>query len=150
MATQKANKETGLTVFNIPSVLEKLNAKLASLEQITGSNYKSTAGVLEGSGVDIQKETKIENLIRAYGSVLARETAFNNAAQDLNISKYPVFKVNNGSAEDIKHDVKLRIAILEHADTVEKLKGFKQRTQELMTKEDQQAILLKEINNFLG
>jgi len=138
-----------LPALPVPDVLDALNKKIASLKHIEESKYKTT-GILEQFG-DIKAEMKIENLIRAYSSIIGREKLYNEAAAQLGRGKsYPAFVVSGGNAEDWKNDITLRINILEHKETLDKLNAFKEKMSKFLSEEDQKAILMKEMTQFLG
>jgi len=132
-----------------PDVLTQLNEKIASLKRIEESVYK-TNGQLDGFG-DIKAETKIENLIRAYSSVKMREAGYNAAAKELRGGKdVPAFVIGSGNAEDWKQDILLRIDILEHKETLDKLNMFKEKMSKFLSEADQKAMLIAEMEQFFG
>jgi hypothetical protein len=137
-----------VTEFSIPTVLETLKSELNNLKSITESNYK-TDGKIEGYATGIQEETKVEKLISMYASIKLREQAYNTAAQDLGLKSYPLFKLSGNTSESIKHDVLLKIAIIEHADRKKELEQLVKEAESFMTKEDQQKIFMNKMQNLL-
>jgi hypothetical protein len=135
------------TQFDVPSIIQVLDAKLNSMKHITESKYR-TSGTLDGIG-DIKKETKIENLIRAYASIIAREEVYNRAAIELGITTYPTFEANGSSSEDWKRDIKLRIDIINQKETADKLTEYKDKMSKFLSAEDQKNMLMTEIASFL-
>lgn len=135
------------TQFDVPSIIQVLDAKLNSMKHITESKYR-TSGTLDGIG-DIKKETKIENLIRAYASIIAREEVYNRAAIELGISTYPTFEANGSSSEDWKRDIKLRIDIINQKETADKLTEYKDKMSKFLSAEDQKNMLMTEMASFL-
>jgi hypothetical protein len=125
-----------------------LEQEIKSFENISDSKYK-TSGQVEGFN-NIKEETNIGNLIKTYSSVDSREKAYNNSAEEMGLSTYPQFQVNGSSAEDIKCDIKLRISIITHKETLDKLNDFKTQAKALMTKEEQKNILFSEMATFLA
>jgi hypothetical protein len=148
MGTTKKASNAIAKMDDVASVIGVLDAKIKSLDHISDSKYK-TSGNLDGFG-DIKKETNISNLIKAYSSIKGRETAYNAAAEEMNVGTYPVFEVNGSSAEDWKNDIMLRIAIINHKETLDKLTEYKEKMTQFMSKEEQKAVLLKEMAAFLG
>lgn len=132
----------------VPNVLAALDEKIKSLKHIAETPYK-TGGNLDGFG-DIKAETKIENLIRAYSMVMGKEKAYHASAADLGLTTYPAFNVNGGNAADWKQDIQLRIAIINHKETFDKLTEFKTKMSSFLSAEDQKSMLLKEMEGFLG
>lgn len=135
------------TQFDVPSIIQVLDAKLNSMKHITESKYR-TSGTLDGIG-DIKKETKIENLIRAYASIIAREEVYNRAAIELGITTYPTFEANGSSSEDWKRDIKLRIDIINQKETADKLTEYKDKISKFLSAEDQKNMLMTEMASFL-
>ena len=135
------------TQFDVPSIIQVLDAKLNSMKHITESKYRKS-GTLDGIG-DIKKETKIENLIRAYASIIAREEVYNRAAIELGITTYPTFEANGSSSEDWKRDIKLRIDIINQKETADKLTEYKDKLSKFLSAEDQKNMLMTEMASFL-
>ena len=135
------------TQFDVPSIIQVLDAKLNSMKHITESKYR-TSGVLDGIG-DIKKEQKIENLIRAYASIIAREEVYNKAAIELGITTFPTFEANGSSSEDWKRDIKLRIDIINQKETADKLTEYKDKMSKFLSAEDQKNMLMSEMASFL-
>jgi hypothetical protein len=135
------------TQFDVPSIIQVLDAKLNSMKHITESKYR-TSGTLDGIG-DIKKETKIENLIRAYASIIAREEVYNRAAIELGITTFPTFEANGSSSEDWKRDIKLRIDIINQKETADKLTEYKDKMSKFLSAEDQKNMLMTEMASFL-
>jgi len=144
----KKNNPALLPTTKTSDVLEQLNAKIASLKRIEESIFK-TNGLLDGFG-DIKLETKIENLIRAFSSVKIRELGYNNAAAELKRKEYPAFAIGSGTADDWKHDILLRIDILEHKETLDKLNMFKNKMSKFMSEAEQKEMLIKEMQDFFN
>jgi hypothetical protein len=151
MAPKKDKATTALMVKgqDVPSVLQILEEKISSLKHITDTVYKTT-GNLEGFGTNIQKEMKVENLIRAFGSVMARSEVYNAAAKALGQKTYPAFEVSGGDMEAWKHDIILRINIINHQETLDKLNGYKEKMSKFLSEEDQKSMLLKEMAEFMS
>lgn len=134
---------------DVPSVLQVLEEKIASLKHITDTVYKTT-GNLEGFATNIQKEMKVENLIRAFASVQSRAAVYHTAAKELGQKTYPAFEVSGGDVEAWKHDIILRINIINHQETLDKLNGYKEKMSKFLSEEDQKSMLLKEMADFMS
>lgn len=150
MATKKA--ETGVAVLSttssVPSVLSVLDEKLNSLKKVVDTPYKTT-GNLDKFG-DIKQETKMENLIRAFSMVKSMEKAYSDAAIDLGEESVPAFSISGGSVEDWKQDIKLRIAIIKHKETYDKLNKYKEEMKQFLSAEDRRGILMHEMESFIS
>ena len=151
MATKSNKSEVSLEVaVNTPTaeVLAALDAKIKSLKRIEETPYK-TQGNLTGV-CNVKTETKIDNLIRAYASVIAREKVYVEAAEELGHTTYNVFTVDGGTREDWKHDIKLRTDIINYDETLTKLKVYKDKMSSFLSQQEQKEMLLKEMQSFLG
>jgi hypothetical protein len=148
MTKKKASSEIAtLADAGVPTVIAQLEAKIKELDHITDSKYR-TSGNLDGFG-DIKKETSISNLIKAFSVVMAKAKAYAESADELNVESFPVFEVNGGSVSDWKKDIQLRIAIINHKETLDKLTSYRDKMKEFLSKEDQKAILMAEMAAFL-
>ena len=141
-------EEKGLTVKTpVPDMLATLEERIKGIKTITDTPYKTT-GNLESFG-DIKKETKVENLIRAFSSVMGRERAYGEAAKELGKTTFPQFEISGGDSEAWKHDIKLRISIIEQDETLKKLTTFKDKMTSFLSEEEQKGMLLKEMESYL-
>ena len=138
-----------LPAVNIPDVLEKINEKLASLKKITDSVYKTSGSLGNGFG-DIKTEMRIDNLIKLYSTICAKEKAYDEAAKDLGVSPYPEFSVNGFTVADCKSDIKLRIDILSHQEQLDKLNKAKDLVSKFLSEEDQKRMALEQLKDILG
>lgn len=152
MATQ--NKKTTvkaelavLDVNNVPSIIGALEAKIKSLDHITGSKYK-TNGKLNGFN-NIHEETNVGNLIKAFSFVSNKSKAYVAAAEEMGLDSFPLFKESDSDVEDWKADIMLRIAVINHKETLDKLTGYKDKFSQFLTKENQKEMLLAEMTAFL-
>jgi hypothetical protein len=150
MGTAKTKKAevAVLSGASVPEIITKLESKIKELDHITDSKYK-TSGKLDGFG-NVKEETSIGNLIKAFSSVSARAKAYAEAAEALSIETFPVFELNGGTVEDWKTDIQLRIAIIQHKETLDKLQSYRDKMKEFLSKEDQKALLLEEMASFLS
>lgn len=150
MSGKKKNTGSALAVFTSPvDVMQILQDELNGLKAITESAYK-TSGNLDGFG-DIKNEQKIENLIRAMSSVIGRESLYNQAADVLGISdNYPAFQINGGNAETWSHDIKLRIAVISHAERKAELEELLKEAKSFMTVDDQKELFMKKLQAKLN
>jgi hypothetical protein len=149
-ATESTTESTGLTVLdtnNVPSIIGALEAKIKSFGEITDSKYR-TSGNLDGFG-DIKKETNVGNLIKAFSSVNGRAKSYVDAAEALGLTTFPAFELNGGSVEDWRKDILLRINLITHKETLDKLNTYKEKFQKFLSEEDQKQMLVAEMAAFL-
>jgi len=133
---------------NVPNMLALLDEKIKELDHVTGSKYK-TSGNVEGV-CEIKTETKIESLIRAMASINGREKAYNEAAIELRLSTYPVFEIGGYSSELWKEDIRLRIDIITHEETLNKLTTYKKEMSKFVSAEEQKQMLVDDMAKFFG
>jgi hypothetical protein len=145
-----AKKSEALILKNdmeMPGLIENLNKKISELKHIEESVYR-TSGKLEGFVINLKEEMKIENLIKMKASLIVRKNYYDEAAKSLGRKSYPDFKVDGFSIEDWDKDIQLRIQIIEHKDTLDKLNSFKEKAAKLMSEQDQKNMLINEMKNF--
>lgn len=141
-----------LTVTSaVPSVMNVLDEKLNALKKITDQPYKTT-GMLDcgGQRIDIKTETNIENLQKAFSSVLGRKKLYDEAGEVLGIKTFKVFEVSGGTMEDWKSDIQIRLAVLQYENRKKKLQTAKEKMAKFMSEEDQKALVMKEVIALLG
>jgi len=145
----KKAKTTAIAVKDqVPTIISKLDQEIAKLKVISESVYK-TAGKLETFG-DIKVETKVENLVRAYSSISGKKEAYDRAARELGVKQCLEFSINGGTLAEWKQDIMLRIDIITHQDKLDKLKSYKDKMSKFLSEEDQKAILMQEMTEFLS
>lgn len=137
-----------VTVDNIPGVLEMLNARIANLKRIEETPYRTT-GNLEVFG-NLTQETKIENLIKAFSMVRGKEQAYHDAAKELGLTSYPNFSISGGNTEDWKHDIMLRIDIIQYKQTLDELNEFHSQFSKFVSEEDQKKMLMNKFMEKFG
>lgn len=131
--------------FNVPDTLKLLEEKLSSLQKIEETPYK-TNGSINGFS-DVRHETRIEVLIRMYSTIYMKEKAYNEAAESLGLTHYPIYS-EGGTSEDWKHDIQLRIKLIQQKDTFEKLNKYKEEVSKFMSREEQKSQLMSEMQDF--
>lgn len=148
----KTAKTTALaTVDSVPEILKGLDAKIASLKKIVDTPYKTSGVISEfGESYDIKKITEVKQLGKIYSALLFKKEYYDKAFKELGVSTHPAFEVGGNSLEDWKHDIKLRIAIVNQDVQFKKLQEYKDRASKLMSAEDQKAMLLSELSTYLG
>jgi hypothetical protein len=139
---------TAIATAPVPTVLSLLEERLASLKHIETTAFKAGENLV-GFG-NIRTETNVKSLIKAWSSIKGRSKAYDDAAPELGLDNYPVFDVDGYSPEAWKHDIMLRIAILNHKETYDKLNSFKSQMSAFLSEEDRKSILMKEMAEYLG
>ncbi len=146
---QKKGNSTALVIKNdVPTVLSILKEKLETLKHVTESNYQGTTE-LTGFG-DISKEDKIENLNRAWSTLKAKSYWYDLAAIDLKRKSIGVFEEGGNDMKAWFHNINLRIAIIEHQETLDTIKGFQKEFEGFMTKDEQKEMATQRVVEFLN
>lgn len=133
----------------IVTAFDKISALQSRLKHIQESAYRLAKNyIVPGFSVPIQDETKIEELIKMHSITIGRERSYQEAAKDLEVETYPVFRSAGATLAEIKDDIKLRIAFIGNKEQLEKLKDLKKRYEELMDKDDKLRILNDELSKL--
>lgn len=148
--SKKSQTSTALAVVgsDVPTLLERVNAEIAKLKHIQDSVYKTT--MKDPQFGNLKEEKLIPNLLRVFSTILGKQHYYEAAAEELGLSSYPVFHYEGSEVADWKHDILLRIAIIEQKDTLDKLNQFKERASKLLSEEDQKNLLARDMAKFLG
>jgi len=147
------NKEVALTTTSsVPEILKAIDSKIAEIKLIQDSVYKTNKIIklAGGTQVNLETEDKIDNLVKAYASISAREEQYTKAQAELGITTAPVCKIDGYTKEDWKSDILLRKSIIEQKDTLDQLSEMRKQWTDLMDKEDRKAILLEKMMAFAG
>lgn len=146
MSVKKEQAQVALVKTSVSEGIEKVNEKLAGLQSVMETAYKTSGKVMTGYPKEVEKEEDPATLIKMYAAVTAKEEAYNNAADAIYGSEqHPVFKESDRVADDWRADIKLRVKVLRYKKTYDELTSIKKQFEELMDKEDKKAILMKRI-----
>jgi hypothetical protein len=154
MAKKKAEVAL-LGQHDIPGFLDTVKKQIASIKGDLPNTPKTT-GELPGFG-KIENIDKVETLIKAASSVLGREKAYYEAAEEImprntegkNLIKVPEFKLE-GSTKDAWIDhIKSRMIIVANKTKLEKLEKIKRKLEENLSAEAKLANDLKEIQGII-
>lgn len=145
------NKPKGLTIIkddNVTTAMKVLDQKLQEVNKLSETPWK-TSGNLPDFG-DIRSEKNIPKLVKAFAMVKDSERMYNDAQQDLELKQVPAFTIGGGNTEDWKHDIKLRIAIVQQHETMEALRKHKEILSKFVSEEEQKANAFAELQQFLS
>jgi hypothetical protein len=130
----------------------KMKTKLNDIKDI---NYK-TNGLfrynpsLNANGVKIQTENRIHVLLSVLGFILSKAEEYNNAAKTIELKEYPLFKWLDYTAAEWTHDIKLRIAFINHKDELAALSEAESTLADLLTKDERTDRKLNELAKKLN
>lgn len=139
---------TTLVKTSVSSQLEEVTKKLEKLQAIHESVYKTGSSFAPSGFNPIQSETNIETLIKMASAQIGKERSYEEAAKELGLSQYPVYKEKGYTKDEIITDIKLRIAILTTENKRNELLEIKRGFEELMDKDDKLALLNQRIANL--
>jgi hypothetical protein len=147
MATKERTVAKVGKTSDVAEIITALETKIEALGHLTDSKYK-TSGQLEGFG-NIKEMTNVSQLVKAFSSVKNKEKFYNEAAEELGLTTYPAYDNSGYTAEDWKHDIQLRIGIINHKDTLDQLTKYRDQLRDLLSKEEKKAILLQDMQGYL-
>lgn len=124
---------------SVVNELQLIKEEINKLKHISESVYKTNGNVEPFE--NLQNLTSEQDLIKMYSAVRNRKIAYDDAADELNRRTVPVFKFEGSTLDDWKHDVELRLAIIEQKSTLDELTELKKGYEELMDKDDKMALL---------
>lgn len=145
-------KKTGMVLSadsKTNDMLEALNAQIEKIKHIETTKWKAGEDLPQFG--NIRKEMKIENLIRAGSMVQNMERAYDDyATKTLKLKSYPKFTIGNGGSADWDHDIALRIEIINHKETLDKLNGFKTQIEGLLSDQEKKELIVAQLADFLS
>lgn len=147
MTKKSKSFEVAITT-ETPAVLDLLKQELSNIQAVTESQYKTDGKFQDMPNFNIQTETEVSNLIKAYSVFKFKKQAYEEAAEDLKLANFPVFKLNGHCLESIKHDILLRIAVLEHATRKAELEALIKEGEKFLTEKDQYQMYLNKVKSF--
>lgn len=132
---------------SVVDTLDLLRQELQKIEEVTTNAYK-TNGTIDNININIQSETKKDNLIKMFSILLSKKEYYDKAQAKLEISTAPVFTEKGFTIEDYESDIKLRIRIIESDSRKKELESLINEAQSFMTKEDQFNQFIKKLENL--
>lgn len=131
--------------------LEKIDLELKALKDVesrafrTNGQFRFNPGYTGNAAIDIPRTKDIELLISVYSYLMVKDNQYNQAAEELGLSEYPVFKWQGYTWEAWKNDLQLRIDVVAHHEKREKLNKAKQQLSTFLTEEDRLEMTLKNL-----
>lgn len=141
---------TGLAVMAAPTALDFLRQELQALKTITESEYRTDGKVDSFNGTSIKDEKNIDVLVKMASVIFTRAKAYNEAQTRLGVVEVKPFSMNGHSEDAYEADIKLRIAVLKHAERKAELEALVKEGESFLTKEDQFQMYLKKLAAATG
>lgn len=113
---------------------------IKALDAINAEQYK-TSGCFRYnptnsySSVDLSTVTNQAELINVYSFIKVKKQQYEEAAEEIGLSEYPLFKWCGYTAEDWLHDVKLRFKLIKYDGRLAELKAAKNKIQPYLPKD---------------
>lgn len=128
--------------------------KLDELQVATDSDFKTSCRFRynpnnDYSTVRIDECSDLESLIHVHAFLTQKERAYQESAEKLEIKEFPLFKWCGYKIDDWCHDIKLRLNVLTHYHSRQKLIKWKDRLSELLTEEDKVKNIISEFKEDL-
>ena len=128
---------------------DQIEAAITSLEKSKGESYKTSGAFRYNptnsySSVDIHSTTNVGEMIHAWAFIKNKSAQYDDAAADLGITEYPVFKWCGYTPDAWKHDIALRFTIIRYSDRLDKLKDARNRITPFLPQENKIKQLLLE------
>lgn len=148
---RKTNELAKLDVNNTTALMELLDKKLAEVKKVEDTPYKTNGDMSEHAfSNNIKNETESDVLVRMLSVAIAKEEAYQKAVKELNLSSCKAITFGTGTLDDLKHDIKLRIAIITQDTKSKALRDAKDKLSKFMTAEEQKTIILKDLAKQLA
>jgi hypothetical protein len=100
--------------------------------------------------IKISDITSVMELLNILGFVMEKETMYNKAAVCCQLKEYPVFTWNGFTVADWSHDIRVRIAIINHHNNLSQLQTAEHELAGFLSQDDKLTMLLAKLGNLLG
>lgn len=131
------------------SALEAIDARLANHKKVVESTNKTNLefkwNIHSPNSIRIDKTDDVRLLIGMLGYIKHQEERYELAAKDLKLENYPAFDWCGYTYEDWKHDINIRVTILNSEKELKELSNAKKELEGFLTKEDQLEITLRKL-----
>jgi hypothetical protein len=146
----EVSKKDQFTQNDVPGMLEKVTLQL---NELIGSEPKesSTKGVqCPGFGL-IEEINDVQDLIKAYGSIIGKEEYFKVSLKELGLAiKLKPFTINNITPAKWKSEIKSRINTVANKVQIDKLQQIKATLESNLSAEAKLASDLAKISKDMG
>jgi len=146
----EVSKKGQFTQNDVPAMLEKVTEQLNAL--MGGApKESSTKGVqCPGFGL-IENIDDVQQLVKAYGSIIGKEEYFKTAVKELGLKiKLKPFTVNDITPAKWKSEIEARISTVANKVQIDKLKQIKATLESNLSAEAKLAADLAKISQDMG
>ena len=100
--------------------------------------------------IKIGDVTEVGSLLLMLGFLMEKETAYDKAAASCGMNEYPMFKWCGYGVAEWKHDIQVRIAIINHHNNLAELQDAEKELTTLLSQTDKLTMLKNKLGNTLG
>ena len=148
-----SKKPTTKNVIVSPStggmaLLQQIKALKEEQTRIRETPFK--CGSLQLRGKSIKECKSVEELVRMYTEVRMSADGYTQAASELNLTTVKAWNVDGHTLEDIRHDILLRIAILNQAEQEQLINEMEAIAQKYITPEEEQQRDLEKLSEMMS
>ena len=136
-------------IENAAEYLKKTEDAIKAIKRADDEDENVKGKNLPGFG-ELSSITDTSDLIKAYSSILGREKAYNEAAQEMKLTKIPDFKIEGVTADTWKKAILRREVIASSSAKLERLEKVKVIMTDMLSKEEKQKAKLRELDDILG
>lgn len=147
-APKRTRKQTGVATTNTKAfdALNMVRERIKAIKLISDAPPR-TNGVFkysptQSSSIRISDITSVPELLNILGFVMDKETAYNKAAEVCQLKEFPVFTWCGYNAADWAHDIKVRVAIINHHSNLSQLETYERELSGFLSQEDKLSMLL--------
>lgn len=152
--TTKRTAKTAVAL-NVPSAGEMLSGvrtRLKALKIIADAPLR-THGLFKytpsaTASIEIQKVTDLATLINILGFLLEKESNYDLGAEMLNLKEYPLFKWCSYTTAEWKHDIEVRVAIINHQANMDELQAVEKELVTMLSQTDKLALMTAKLTNM--
>lgn len=150
----KSNKAVATTNTTALDTLNAVRSKIQNIKLIadaparTHGKFKyNPTGIPETT---INTVTNVADLLNILGFLMEKENRYNAAADAIGLNEYPVFTWCGYPVADWKHDITVRIAVINHHKNLGVLEMAEKELTTFLTQDDRLQMLIDKIGGLLG
>lgn len=154
--TEQANMNTGVATTNTKALdaLEMVRERIRAIKVISDAPPR-TNGMFKynptvQNAIIVGTVTNVAELLHILGFVLEKENMYNAAADKCVMKEYPAFTWCGYSAADWTHDIRVRVAIINHHNNLSQLETAERELSGFLSQDDKLTMLLSKLGNLLG
>ena len=131
---------------------ESVEKQIADIESLKNESYRTNGAFRYNptnsySGLDITSTMNQAELIHAYAFIKNKSEQYHEAANEVGVTEYPVFKWCGFVPDDWFFDIKLRLKLIKSEAQLGKLKELKIKMMPYLPQENKIKQLLLEIGD---